>query len=76
MEVVRDLDEDTYYVEYYFDDYETIDVDLTDDELKEIDAFILKWKNKIPDQDEVDIWGEEEFSKALPDDIPWKKNLI
>lgn len=76
MEVVRDLHDHTYFIEYYFDSYEDIEAELTEEELAEIDEFIFKWRDKMPDQNEVDIWGEEEFLNALPDDIPWKKNLI
>lgn len=76
MEVIRNLDKDTYFTEYYFDDYEYIDADLTNDELKEIDEFIIKWKDKMPDQNEVDVCMGTEYVKSLPDDIPWKKNLI
>ena len=42
MEVVRNLDKHTYHTEYFFDNYEYIDADLTDEELKEIDDFINK----------------------------------
>lgn len=50
MEVIVDLDKDTYYTEYYFDDYEYIAADLTDEELKEIDDFIEKNKHKVKDK--------------------------
>lgn len=59
MEVVRDLDDDTYYTEYYFDDYEYIDAELTDEELKEIDEFIMKWKDKILDQFDSDDYDDD-----------------
>jgi hypothetical protein len=50
MEVIRDLDKDDYYVEYYFDDYEYINADLTDEEIKEIDYFIEKHKDDVEDK--------------------------
>lgn len=50
MEVIRNLDKHTFYTEYYFDDYEYIDAELTDDELKEIDDFIEKNKHKVKDK--------------------------
>ena len=50
MEVVIDLDKETYYTEYYFDDYEYIDADLTDEEWDELLAYIDKHKNKVKDK--------------------------
>lgn len=43
MEVVRNLDDDTYCIEYYFDNYVKIDAELTDEELEEIDKYIEKF---------------------------------
>lgn len=45
MEVVVDLDDDTYFTEYFFDDYEYIDADLTDEEIAEIEAYIDEHKD-------------------------------
>ena len=45
MEVVVDLDRSTYHTEYFYDDYEYINVDLTDEELAEIDAYIEQYKD-------------------------------
>ena len=50
MEVIRNLDRDDYYTEYYFDDYEYINADLTDEEINEIDEFIEKNKHKVKDE--------------------------
>lgn len=49
MEVIRNLDKDTYYTEYFFDDYEYINAHLTDEEINEIDEFIEKNKHKVKD---------------------------
>ena len=74
MEVIRNLDNDNYYTEYYFDDYKYIDATLTDEEIKEIDEFIMEWKDKMPDQNEVDVCMGTEFLKSLPKDISWLEN--
>lgn len=74
MEVIRNLDNNDYYTEYYFDDYEYINADLTDEEIKEIDEFIMEWKDKMPDQNEVDVCMGTEFLKSLPKDISWLEN--
>lgn len=74
MEVIRNLDNNDYYTEYYFDDYKYINADLTDEEIKEIDEFIMEWKDKMPDQNEVDVCMGSEFLKSLPKDISWLEN--
>lgn len=79
MEVIRDLDKDDYYVEYFFDDYEYINADLTDEEIKEIDYFIEKHKDDVEDKmlirkdlaeqmlqrEDLDSYSKKEWEKEL-----------
>lgn len=50
MEVVRDLDKNTYYIEYLFNEYEYIDAKLTDEELAAIDNYINEHKDEVEDK--------------------------
>ena len=75
MEVIRNIETGTYHIEYYFDDYEYIDADLTDEQLKEIDDFINQYKDRMPDQSTADICMGTDFIKHLPKDIPWLCNF-
>ena len=71
MEIEVDLDDNSYQVMYYFDDYENIDVQITDEELNQCISFINEWKDVIPDNDEL-MLGDAEWYEALPNTISWK----
>lgn len=74
MEVVIDTDIDGYDVIYYFDNYETLDVAINDDEYEQCLAFINEWKDRLPDNEKLCL-GDCEWVKRIPDDIPWKHNV-
>lgn len=78
MEVIRTLDKDDYYVEYYFDKNEIIDADLTDEEVDEIDAFIKTYIELLPDQSDhgCSILTGRDYVKHLPIDVPWRSNFM
>ena len=78
MEVIRILDKDDYYVEYYFNDYEIIDADLSDEEVDEIDAFIETYIDLLPDQSEEDcnIMTGRDYVRHLPKDVPWRNYFM
>jgi hypothetical protein len=71
MEIEINLDDNSYQVMYYFNDYEYLDVEVSSDELQKCIDFINEWKNVIPDNAEL-MLGDAEWYEALPNTISWK----
>lgn len=71
MEIEVYLEENEYSVVYYFDSYEELDVELTEEELLQCVNFINEWKDRLPDNDNY-LVADCEWYKLIPDDIPWK----
>lgn len=74
MEVEVDLEEGTFQTVYFFDDYETLDVEFQDKEKKQLVDFVNGWKDKLPDNDKL-LYGDGKWVNSLAEDIPWKKNV-
>ena len=71
IEIEIDIKRNTYDVVYYFDNYEDLDVALTDEEFYQCVDFINKWKDRLPDNEYFAV-GDCEWYDLIPDDIPWK----
>ena len=71
IEIEIDVKRNTYGVLYYFDDYEDLEISITEEEFFQCVDFINKWKDRLPDNDGFK-YGDLEWYKLIPDDIPWK----
>ena len=71
MEIEIDIKRNTFDVVYYFDDYESLNVDITDEEWGQCIDFINEWKDKLPDNAWFKL-GDCEWYNSIPDDVPWK----
>ena len=71
MEIEIDIKRNTYSVVYYFDDYEDLDIEITEEEFNQCVDFINEWKDRLPDNEGF-AYGDCEWYDMIPDDIPWK----
>lgn len=71
MEIEVYLEGNEYSVVYYFDSYEELDIELTDEELSQCIDFINEWKDRLPDNDDY-LVADCEWYELIPDDIHWK----
>lgn len=74
MEIEMCPDREDYYVMYFFDDYETLDVELSNEDYQQCIEFINDWGYMLPDNDELFL-GDSEWADEIPNDIPWKMNV-
>lgn len=71
IEIEIDIKRNTYGVLYYFDDYEDLEISITDEEFFQCVDFINKWKDRLPDNDGFK-YGDLEWYNLIPNDVPWK----
>lgn len=71
IEIEIDIKRNTYSVVYYFDDYEELDVEFTDEDFNQCIDFINEWKDRLPDNEGFK-YGDCEWYNLIPDNIPWK----
>ena len=71
IEIEIDIKNNTYSVVYYFDDYEELDVEFTDEDFEQCIDFINTWKDKLPDNEGFAL-GDLEWYNLIPNDIEWK----
>lgn len=71
IEIEIDIKRNTYSVVYYFDDYEELDVEFTEEDFNQCVDFINEWKDRLPDNESFK-YGDCEWYNLIPDDIPWK----
>lgn len=71
IEIEIDIKRNTYSVVYYFDDYEELDVEFTEEDFNQCVDFINEWKDRLPDNKGFK-YGDCEWYNLIPDDIPWK----
>lgn len=71
VEIEINIKRNTYSVVYYFDDYEELDVEFTDEDFEQCINFINKWKDRLPDNKGF-ILGDSEWYNLIPNDVEWK----
>jgi hypothetical protein len=48
----------------------------SENEVNQIIDFINKWKDKLPENPYGEEYDEDEYGYAIPDDIPWKEEVL
>ena len=74
IEICRLTCSNEIHVIYFFDEYEELNVELSEEEKEACITFINTWADKVPDNNVAKL-GDGEWLETIPDDIPWKKNL-
>ena len=81
LNIARNIDKeyDDFNLSSYFEEYGWLDIPYkcSQEEKKAVLDFINEWKDKIPENPDGMIYGDDtEYVNALPDDIQWKKNVL